>query len=249
MGKSFCFALLFLTRIPVPQKWQHYDSHTQSQSIYWHPVIGAIIGAILFGSYQLLQLTGLANHIFPVSALLLLLWILITGGLHLDGLGDSADGWLGGYGDKDRTLAIMKDSHSGAAAVIAITSVLLLKVVALAAVISTAPYWLLLVPAFARLNSIILFATTPYARSEGLGSPFASGLNLPLIGLLCGLMAIILWLAGGITGLSLLFGGAILTALLRRQMIRRIDGTTGDTAGATIEIIEAFSFIFILLIP
>ncbi|MBV1919140.1 MAG: adenosylcobinamide-GDP ribazoletransferase, partial [Pseudomonadales bacterium] len=217
MMKSLCFAVLFLTRLPVPTAWQHFDTQTQHQSIYWHPVVGLLIGTLLFGFYHLLQSTGLANHPLPTAALVGLAWILITGGLHLDGLGDSADGWLGGYGDKDRTLAIMKDSHSGAAAVIAISSILLLKVCALAAVLSTNAAWLFVIPLLARTCSLLLFSTTTYARSEGLGTPFSQGLDIGIvISLTLAITASTAWFYG-LQGVGLCFCLLILTAGLRHQ--------------------------------
>lgn len=246
MFKSLCFALLFLTRIPVPHAWQHFDDKTQHQSIYWHPIVGLLIGSILLGFLLLLQQTALVAHPLPTAALITLAWILLTGGLHLDGLGDSADGWLGGYGDRERTLSIMKDSHSGAAAVIAISSILLLKVTALAAVIQINPVGLLLTPLLARTTSILLFASTPYARSEGLGSPFSQGLNTPVILSICCVIASVITFYTGIEGLYLCIGYGITTVALRHLMIKRIGGTTGDTAGATIEITEAFGLLFII---
>ena len=248
MTKPLCFAILFLTRLPVPKAWQHFDAQTQRQSIYWHPVVGLLIGVILFAFYHTLQSTGLANYPLPSAALVGLAWILITGGLHLDGLGDSADGWLGGYGDKERTLAIMKDSHSGAAAVIAISSVLLLKVCALAAVLQVNATWLLAIPLLARTCSVLLFSTTAYARSEGLGTPFSQGLDIGIIvSLTLAITASVFWFHG-FQGVGLCLCLLILTAGLRHQMIQRIDGVTGDTAGATIEITEAFGLIFILML-
>ena len=246
MFKSLCFAMLFLTRIPVPKAWQHFDSQTQSQSIYWHPFVGLLIGGILLTLLLLLQQTSLAAYPMPSAALITLAWILLTGGLHLDGLGDSADGWLGGYGDRERTLAIMKDSHSGAASVIAISSILLLKVSALAAVIQISPLGLLITPLLARTTSIVLFASTSYARKEGLGSPFSQGLNVPAILVICFVIASVLTFYVGIAGLYLCVAYGSMTIALRHLMIQRIGGTTGDTAGATIEINEAFGLLFII---
>ncbi|OUS08806.1 cobalamin 5'-phosphate synthase [Gammaproteobacteria bacterium 42_54_T18] len=248
MTKPLCFAILFLTRLPVPKAWQHFDTQTQRQSIYWHPVVGLLIGTLLFAFHHSLQSTGLANHPLPTAALVALAWILITGGLHLDGLGDSADGWLGGYGDKERTLAIMKDSHSGAAAVIAISCTLLLKVCALAAVLQINPFWLLATPLLARTCSLLLFSTTTYARSEGLGTPFSQGLDIGIIASLTLIIAASTAWFYGLQGIGLCLCLFILTAGLRHLMMQRIDGVTGDTAGATIEIAEAFGLVFILML-
>lgn len=248
MLKPLWFAILFLTRIPVPTAWQHFDESTQNRSIYWHPLVGLIIGFILFGFYQLLQLTGLSNFPTPTAALVTLLWILITGGLHLDGLGDSADGWLGGYGDKERTLTIMKDSHSGAAAIIAIASIVVLKISAVAAVLPLNAFWLIIMPLMARTCSLILFDTTSYARANGLGAPFSRGLHKKTTISIYALVFALLLVFFGAKGVTLCLGLLLLTLALRHLMLQRIHGVTGDTAGATIEITEAFGFVFILML-
>lgn len=74
-----------------------------------------------------------ASDPMVIAALMLTVWVLVTGGLHFDGLADSADAWLGGQGNTTRTLEIMKDPRSGPAAIVLVALVLLLKLAALTA--------------------------------------------------------------------------------------------------------------------
>ncbi|WP_173644308.1 adenosylcobinamide-GDP ribazoletransferase, partial [Xanthomonas citri] len=84
------------------------------------------------------------------AALLLSAWVWLTGALHLDGLADTTDAWVGGMGERRRTLAIMKDPASGPMAVTAVVLVLLLKCAALASLLAQAPTTLWLAPLLAR---------------------------------------------------------------------------------------------------
>ncbi len=110
------------------------------------------------------------------AALLLSLWVLLSGGLHLDGLADSADA-LGGFGDRERTLTIMKDPRSGPIAVVTLVLVLLLKFAAILALIeSNHSIGLLLAPLIGRSAMLALFLGTPYVRAGGLGQALADHL-------------------------------------------------------------------------
>jgi adenosylcobinamide-GDP ribazoletransferase len=170
------------------------------------------------------------------AALLLTVWVLLSGALHLDGLADSADAWLGGFGDRERTLTIMKDPRSGPIAVVALVLVLLLKFAALLALIEQGQGMaLIIVPVLGRAALLGLFLTTPYVRKGGLGQALADHLPRKAGGWVLGLSAL---------GCVLIAGfGAVLISLgvfvwLRRVMMRRLGGTTGDTAGAMLELLE-----------
>ena len=104
----FLIALQFLTTFPIQLK-QMPTQQQNGQSLLFYPVVGLIIGLILAVLALLLQ--ALPNVL--LSSLILVFWIWLSGGLHLDGLADSADAWVGGFGDKERTLAIMKDPACG----------------------------------------------------------------------------------------------------------------------------------------
>jgi len=108
--QALLIAVQFLTRLPVPFRIDHQPRHI-GHSLLYYPLVGLLIGGILLAGAELLQRTSLDTGLS--AALLLTLWVLLTGGLHLDGLADSADAWVGGLGDKQHTLEIMKDPSCG----------------------------------------------------------------------------------------------------------------------------------------
>ncbi len=227
-------ALQFLTVIPVPSPHNVNERHIGA-SVLFYPLVGLLIGAFLATLHWLL--TG--APVLLTAALLLVMWILFTGGLHLDGLADSADAWVGGLGNRERTLAIMKDPCCGPMGVVALVAVLLVKFAALAALITTADgIALWVVPMLARAALPALFASTPYVRATGLGSPIAAHLprRAVLIMLCAVLPAVPLW--AGLHGFWILLCGIVVFTLLRAMMNARIGGTTGDTAGALVEVLE-----------
>lgn len=247
MIKSFFIALGLLTRIPVP-KYFHIketdDEKLFGWSVLFYPLIGLIIGGLLvFISWCLSFLTLPASGLIE-AAILLSIWVLITGALHLDGLADSADAWLGGYGDQQRTLEIMKDPYSGPAAVVVLVLVLLLK---FSVLINIAWPMLLLAPVLARTAVMILLTTTPYVRKGGMAEVAVK--NIPkyfvwfILIMVLGLSVLFLQMPSW--GLIILF---IVAYLLRRLMLKRIQGVTGDTAGAMIEVMEVSVLLVLILL-
>lgn len=230
--RALLVAIGFLTRLPVPAS-VFDDARAQSRSLAWYPLVGAILGGLLcLLAWLLQQAPPLLS-----AVLLLLAWVSLTGALHLDGLADSADAWIGGLGDRERTLTIMKDPRSGPAGVVALVLALLLKFAALASL--PAPAWtaLLLAPLLARAALTLAFLSTPYARSSGIGRALVDAPRAAAIAaLLAGAAACAL--AGGRGALALAV--AVLVFLLwRRACLRRLQGMTGDTCGALAEITEA----------
>lgn len=225
-------AIGFLTRLPVPVS-TFDDARAQSASLAWYPVVGLLLGGWLCGIAWLV-------HGWPPllsAAVLLIAWVISTGGLHLDGLADSADAWVGGLGDRERTLAIMKDPRSGPAGVSALVLLLLLKFAALASMAT--PYWsaLLLAPVLARSALTLAFLSVPYVRSGGLGSGL---LDAPRMACVIGLLfavavcAVFGW-RGGLAWLCAL----VLFLGWRHACMKRLGGMTGDTCGALTECVEA----------
>lgn len=241
--RALITAFLFLTRIPMPTL-ADYREQDSGRAFPLFPLVGLTLGVILSGSALLL-----ANHLAPgvCAALILLLWVALTGGLHLDGLGDSADGWLAG-GDKSRTLEIMKDPRSGSAAVIIIATTLLLKWSVLEQIITEQHWWALaLTPMLARALALTLFLTTPYVSPKGIAESFLqhasrTQMRLSVVASTLILFAILSFSdasSGLIAALAILLG-------LRYLMMERLGGTTGDTSGAMIEWVEVFFLIGVL---
>ncbi len=180
------------------------------------------------------------------ASLLLLLWVGLTGGLHLDGLADTVDGWVGGMGGRERMLEIMKDPVSGPMGVTAIVLVLLLKWSALTALVESGQLnWLLWVPLLARTVLITLFQTTNYLRKEGMGETLAQNMPrkwaimLQLAILFAALSAGVAW------SILLLFLSVFM--LLRWAVVARLGGITGDIAGAMVEKMEVVLLLLLVL--
>lgn len=247
MIKAFFIALGLLTRIPVPKIFHVTENDSEKLygwSVLFYPFVGLIIGSILLLLSSMLSSLSLPSNGLIEAGLILTLWVLITGALHLDGLADSADAWLGGYGDEQRTLEIMKDPYSGPAAVVVLLLVLLLK---FSTIIVVEWQVLLLAPVLARAAAMLLLATTPYVRQGGMGESAVNNLSKMAIWFVTFLViALSVFLLKELSiGLLLLF---VIGYLCRAMMIKRIKGTTGDTTGALVEIMEVSTLVVFVLL-
>ncbi len=241
--RSFWVALQFLTRVPV-LRLTDISAQERGHSVLYYPVVGLLIGAMLASVHGLLG----AVNIGLQSALLLLVWVLITGGLHLDGLADSADAWAGSHGDREKALRIMKDAASGPAGVTAVVILLLLKFSALSALKNENIFLgLFLAPILGRLAILFLFVSTAYVRAGGLGADHAAFMPRRAAIVVLILVAITV-IALGKAGISMLIAGFGLLWILRRMMINRLGGITGDTLGAACELVEAMVLVSLVLV-
>ena len=182
------------------------------------------------------------------SSLILVLWIWLTGGLHLDGLADTADAWVGGFGDPERSLDIMKDPSSGPIGVLSLLICCLLKWSALYVLLEQQYLaFLLFVPVLGRLSALVLFLSTPYLRANSLGTSIQA--NLPKIGtkivIALTLFATVFW---GWMGLVAVLTFILSTLYLRYKFMQRLGGITGDTVGASIEITESLMLLAIAIL-
>lgn len=238
--KSFLIALQFLTILPIPLKGTLTNKEI-GHSLLFYPVVGLLIGLVLG-----LLAWSLNAQLPMVSAILVLtVWVTLSGALHLDGLADSADAWLGGIGDKAKTLLIMKDPAAGPIAVVTIVLVLLIKFVMLTVLLSQQNCWELIWSVIlARTALPLLFLTTDYVRPRGLGSILKqqqSAIHTRRLMLIVGVLAVFS------IGLFALLFGLLFFLLLRYLMERRLNGFTGDTAGAMVELLEVALLIFFVL--
>jgi len=239
--KALATAFIFLTRLPMP-RFESIAPEDEGRSLLCFPIVGLVIG---------LMMLVLAKALFPltsplvIAAVLVAFWAAVTGGLHLDGLADSADGWLGGTNDVNRTLEIMHDSRCGSGALVAVVCVLLVKFAALTIVVQHQLWMVLIIaPILGRCIAPLLFIPgpfpyAPYVQPSGIAKHFIE--HCPAIARQTTLAAIILCgiVLGSITsGLLILGSCTLILFLLRRLMLQRLGGATGDTAGAATEIIE-----------
>lgn len=241
MFRSLLVALHFLTRLPLPLREVLLEE--VGWSVWAFPIVGVLIGLLLIGAAWLME------KVFPplvVSALLLALWVAITGGLHLDGFIDCCDALLAARPPEAR-LNILRDTHVGAFGVIGAVTLLLVKFAALAACLFAGTgAALLLAPTLGRWAMVYALARYPYARAEGLGKPLkeATDLRSLLLATLTPalvLLAIRSWATLLTAGASWLF-----TVLFARWVQRRIPGFTGDIYGALCETVETIALLAVV---
>ncbi|MEG0342055.1 MAG: adenosylcobinamide-GDP ribazoletransferase [Acinetobacter sp.] len=229
----FWIAMQFLTVFPIQLK-QMPSKQQNGQSLLFYPVIGLGIGLVLYTIA--IGLSALPSML--LSSLILVIWIWLTGGLHLDGLADTADAWVGGFGDKERTLKIMKDPACGPIGVLSLIIVCILKWSAIYVLLEKQYVQaLILFPMLGRLVPLFLFLTTDYVREKGLGSSIANYIP-KMISIIVACLSLSLFTYFSWLGLGCIIISILILLYLRQQFIRRIDGITGDTVGASIELVE-----------
>jgi adenosylcobinamide-GDP ribazoletransferase len=225
-------AIGFLTVMPVPASAQ---SGSFGRSAAWFPVVGALIGLALAG----VDWCGRALwDPYVAAALMIGVGIAFTGGLHIDGLMDTADA-LFSRRSRERMLEIMRDPRSGALGIAAGISVLALKFAAYAH-LAGGEHWRVVVaaPVVGRLAVVIALAVFPYAREAGTGASFAAQTRWghAIAALL--LAAAISYGVLGWHGLVLVGGGLVVALLGGLYVTGRLGGLTGDVYGAINELAE-----------
>ncbi len=235
--RHFVIALQFLTRLPTPRVAAAAPDDLARASAFF-PAVGLLIGAAIAGAHMggglvSAAIGGLAG---------LIAWVAITGGLHLDGLGDVTDALGASHSKPERFIKVLSDPNAGNFAVIAISLQLATKLVLLASlpVTATVAAALVLIPAWARWAALVWGSLLPSLK-PGLGRDFSSLLSPGMIVTWgAALVAASIWLAPvTIAGLPV----ALLIGLYWR---RRLGGITGDCLGASIEVMESVLLVALL---
>ena len=236
--RALACAMQFLTRIPLSTRTL-FDNKDYANSLAWYPVIGLILGGLVWLSG--VALTELSSTSLA-AALVLAVWVLLTGALHLDGVADCADAWVGGFGDRDKTFQILKDPRSGPIAVVVLLLVLFVKWAALEVLLGS-DHWSIigLIPLLARGAMPYIFWRLDYASASGLGSALVEELSRQriLISLLVVALTVALSLAAELD-ILLLFAVVSLLIYLwwKRASYQKLGGFNGDCAGALVEFLE-----------
>lgn len=228
--KSFWLAWQLLTRFPAPQG-PDFSETDATKSLSFYPLIGALIGCLIAGILWVGQSQPIIASIVAISA-----YVMSTGALHIDGLADTADGWLGGHGNTKRTLEIMRDSQTGVAGVVAIGLLLLGYFAALSQLSVSIALGVVFLWAFSRWLAVGIMLTTQSVSASSLageGHNSRATYVFWLHGL--GIMALATAILGS-AGLLALIIQSTSALLLRLYGQRRLGGHSGDLLGATIEI-------------
>jgi adenosylcobinamide-GDP ribazoletransferase len=228
-------AVQFLTRLPTPAA-RELPADALADSARFFPVVGAIVG---LGAIAIDRLVGFRAGRDVSVVLILIYLVIVTGGLHEDGLADAADGFGGGW-TKDRVLAIMRDSHIGSFGALAIGCSLLARFVFLTSLPSAKFNGVLIAgQVLGRWATLPLAHWLPPARNdEGQGARMAQRTSTTTLVVGTAWMVIIVSAALGFAAMPVIGvagGAAVLTGAYYR---RRIGGITGDCLGALCQISE-----------
>ncbi len=243
--KPLLAAFRFLTILPLGRSPDRPED--LAGSVLFFPLVGLFIGiaALAADSLAMAFLPSL-----PAAVCTVLVLIVFSGGLHMDGLADTADGF-GSARPRDKVLEIMRDSRIGTMGVVAVVAAILMKVAFLDAVpVSLRAQAVLLMPVAGRAALLWSMAWLPYARPEGgLATAFRrKGSSVNAIWALVFLLACGAGV-GGWPGAAA--AGAVLVVIAGWLMVcrRKIGGFTGDTLGASCEIAEIVPAVVLALWP
>lgn len=231
--KRFLIALQFLTIFPVRVK-SEIENKDFGASLLYFPLIGLLIGLMLALSAFLLS----PLPEYPKATLILLVSIIITGGIHLDGFADTCDGFYGNK-PKEEILEIMRDSHIGVMGVIGIVSLLLLKL-GLIIALPGAILWkaLIVMAVFARWAQVLACGASYYVRREGKAKHFIEYARKKDVLIGGSFTLVLLSLLIQLKGLMLFFLSLLPVFLFLSYARKKIGGVTGDTIGAVSELSE-----------
>jgi adenosylcobinamide-GDP ribazoletransferase len=233
--KSLLAAVRFLTILPIPGDWGTAEEDL-ARSVPWFPVVGLSLG-ILAGALAW-AVRPFAPPMLAAAGIIVLL-LNFSGCLHLDGLADTADGFLSSR-SRERILEIMKDSCTGAMGVTGIVCVLLVKFASLGSLPAN-DLWraVLLMPLAGRCAIVVHMATVPSARPGGLGSVFCRQPPRWAAVWAAGFFAAVAYALLESRGLMVWAVCMAFTLAWSAYVYRKIGGATGDTFGAVCEIVEA----------
>ncbi len=203
------------------------------RSVGYYPLVGLAIGSVMFGI-----MNGISRFFSSQvsAAFVLILWVVLTRAIHLDGFLDTCDGLFGGFTPEKR-LVIMRDSRVGAFALVG-GGVLLISMFSAIESTNSMLCSLLLAPVFGRWALSFAVIAFPYARSDGMGRAIKDNSRWPQLSLASLITLVIAWFVGQWIGL-IVFGLAVITSFLwLRYVLKLIPGLTGDIYGATCVVIE-----------
>ena len=231
---SFLVGLQFLTRIRIVRQtvWTAEDF---GRSTRFFPLVGLVLG-ICYALAAWILVSALGMRALT-AALLLILPLLLTGGLHADGFMDTADGVFSGR-ERERKLEIMKDSRVGSFGVVAFVLLMFLQ---FALLLDMSPPLLVSVffvmPIIGRMAMVLAVSCFPYARADGMGKTFADMADRGTVAIAAVTTSVLVIPIGLLATLALVLG-IVFALLFCRWMTAILGGVTGDVYGAATVLTE-----------
>ncbi|MFC1596239.1 adenosylcobinamide-GDP ribazoletransferase [Candidatus Margulisiibacteriota bacterium] len=243
--RKLLIAIQFLTILPIGPKAPVTEKDL-AQAPFYFPVVGLLIGLILTGINQLLSL--FINEPLLINTLLISALVILTGGLHLDGLADTFDALLSRK-SKTEMLAIMRDSQIGTMGALSLIIIILLKITMLSALpLELKNTALVLMGIISRYVIVLPMLRLPYARTEGKAKAFIDGMNPRFLATSSIITLLLVFIAGQLCGIITLSLVSILVIITSTFFARRFEGITGDVLGALAEMSEVYILFIILLL-
>ncbi len=246
---EFAAAVRFLSILPMPGRTQLLDKDEVTTRLVvgceYFPLVGLLLALLLWS--LVLLLAPLVPQLV-LAALLVAALVILTGGLHLDGLMDSCDGLFGGS-TRERKLEIMRDSRVGSFGVLGAICILLLKFALFASLrVHALPLALLIALPSSRWAMVLALRVFPGARPTGLGAAFHQAVTTERL-LLAGTIALaIVLFTGQFIGLIVWLAGTVTTLILGLLITRSLGGLTGDSYGAIEEVVEVVALLVLVMV-
>ena len=240
---SFLLALQFLTIIPL--KIKRVDEKKIASSMIYFPLVGMLLGGLLIALNYFSSFLSLP--LISVNIILVISLAVLTGGMHLDGLSDTIDGFASGKG-REGILDVMKDPRIGAMGALGIFSILLLKLAFLHSIDMDfkAPA-LILMCGLSRWSLVFCSFLFPYARKDGKARIYVQGVDLKILILAALITLTGAMIFGRIKGIIAFLVVTDVTYLAGKFINKKISGITGDTLGALCELNEVTVLISIVI--
>ncbi len=235
--KSLIIAFAMYSKLPMPRV--DWEEKALAWALCFFPLVGVVIGAVLYGWMVLAEFLHMGPALF--AAIALLLPIALSGGIHLDGFCDTCDA-LSSHQSRERKLEILKDSHTGAFAIICCGLYLLVFFAAWWEVEPVGRAALALAPALSRSLSGLFAVTLPNARGTGMLATFTAPMDT-----LKARLVLLVWIAvcgaamvlcAPVVGSAMLAGALLACLYYYRMSKRQFGGVTGDLAGFFLQTCE-----------
>lgn len=249
IGTGILLALQFFSTFPIRRNLPMEKTHVNAMFAQL-PLLGILFGAVMAVSALVMRETAVTGSLL-LAFLLVLLSLVLSGGLHMDGLADVADAYFS-YQEKEKRLEIMGDPHIGAFGAMALILTIAGKIIIVSETVLTVSLWMILfIPVFSRIGLLLLFSTTPSAKSSGLAAFFQQKTDRQKMagwGLLwlAAAMAILVLVMGWQMAVAIFFPFMLVTLFYRQWCRKNFGGVTGDLFGTYVEGMELLLWIILL---
>lgn len=251
--KGFLLALQFFTIIPIHKELPMTKKHI-TMMFTSLPIVGALMGAVAAFVFYLLQTYTTTSSLLN-AFLLLLIFVILTGGLHLDGFVDMGDAYFS-YRSIEKRHEILDDPRVGAFGAMALVFLVIAKIIFFNELIANGEmefYWLLFIPFLSRIGMALYLIQTPASKETGIGAFFKSHLYLKtftwvMIAFLLVSTTIIMWWSGDLVTPIIIVAVTLLASRFYRYWtMKNFNGSSGDLYGAFIEGMECVLWLILLL--